>query len=61
MASDVLLGVLVEAVTYFQGVGAGDQLFGEFGGDLFVQNDAAGGGAALAGGAEGSPESAFDG
>ena len=41
--------------------GAGDEFLGEFGGDLLVQDDAAGGGAALAGGAEGSPERAVEG
>src|ERR1700747_2965068 len=55
------LRVFVEALPDFKGVGAGYELLGEFGGYLSVHDDAAGGGAALARGAEGSPKRAFDG
>src|SRR6185437_6003785 len=55
------LDEFVEAVAYFEGVGAGDEFFGEFVGDFFVENDAAGGGAALAGGSEGSPDGSVEG
>ena len=42
----------VEAVADFERFGAGDESGSEIRGDAFLQQDAAGGGAALAGGAE---------
>ncbi len=51
----------VEAVADFELFGAGDELRGELGGNSLLQQDAAGGGAALAGGAEGAPERAVEG
>jgi hypothetical protein len=42
----------IEAVADFEGFGAGDESGGEIRGDALLQQDAAGSGAALAGGAE---------
>ena len=50
----------VEAVADFELFGAGDEFLGELGGDSLLQQDAAGGGAALAGGSEGAPERAVE-
>src|SRR2546423_1142178 len=55
------VGCLVQAVTHAQGLGAFDIPFYELAIDSLLHNDAAGGGAALAGGSEASPQSAFDG
>src|SRR5207249_1162869 len=51
----------VEAVADLQLLGAVHVALDEFAVDAFLHDDAAGGGATLAGGAEASPESAFNG
>ncbi len=51
----------IEAVAHFKGLGARDKFLQKFPIDLFLNGDAAGCGAALAGGAEASPDRAFDG
>ena len=50
----------VEAVADLELFGARDKLFGEFRGDSLLQQDAAGGRAALAGGAECAPQRAVE-
>ncbi len=52
---------LIEAVADLEFSGAGDELLREFGRDSLLQQDAAGGRAALAGGAESAPERAVEG
>ena len=52
---------LVEAVADFDLLGAGDEVLDELVVHAFLHDDAAGRGAALSGGAERAPESAFDG
>ena len=51
----------IQAVADFQGFGARDEFFDELVVDFLVHGDAAGGGAALAGGAEAAPDGAVDG
>ena len=51
----------VESVADFEFLCAVDEAGGELGGNSLLEQDAAGGGAALAGGAEGSPERAVEG
>ena len=52
---------LIESIAYFESAGAFGQSLGKLACDGFVDNDAAGGGAALPGRAEGSPECAVEG
>ena len=54
------IGFGLEPVAQLQGFGARDQHLGEFLHDLFVDDDAAAGGAPLAGGAERAEDDAFD-
>ena len=51
---------LVKPIADLQLSGPFHQFFGELGGDAFLQQDAAGGCAALAGGAEGAPQRSFE-
>ena len=55
------LGALVDTVANFQPLGALDVALHKFRVDAFLHDDAAGRGAALAGGAEAAPDAAFDG
>src|SRR5271157_858503 len=55
------LGGFVEAVAYFQLFRASYVALDEFAVNAFLDDDAAGGGATLAGGAESAPEAALDG
>src|ERR1700681_2296066 len=55
------LGTLIQAVANFQTLSAIHVALHEFGVHDFLHDDAAGGGAALAGGPEAAPEAAFDG
>ena len=52
---------LIESVADFELFGAGDKLLSELGRNSLLQQDAAGGCAALAGGAECAPERAVEG
>ncbi len=54
-------GALVQTVADLQAPGAIDVALHKFGIHALLDNDAAGGGAALAGGSEAAPDAAFDG